>query len=73
MLTSFYHRSVLRCGRLAERKSGVENILPAERFREKICVRVSRIGYPGQPPRANCNLYRLRNDNVRILIGKLPS
>jgi hypothetical protein len=27
LLTGFYHRSVLRCGRLAERKSGVADIL----------------------------------------------
>ncbi len=38
LLTGFYHRSVLRCGRLAERKSGVADILSAERRREKICV-----------------------------------
>jgi hypothetical protein len=49
MLTGFYHRSVLRCGRLAERKSGVEGILSATRRREKVCVDLSRIGYPRQP------------------------
>ncbi len=49
MLTSFYHRSVLRCGCLAERKSGVRDILSATRYREKVCVDLSRIGYPGQP------------------------
>src|SRR5271169_1174415 len=49
MLTSFYHRSVLRCGRLAERKSGVADILSATRRREKFCVDLSRIGYPRQP------------------------
>ena len=49
MLTSFYHRSVLRCGRLAERKSGVADILSAQRRREKICKDMSRIGYPRQP------------------------
>ena len=30
MLAGFYHRSVLRCGRLAERKSGVARILAVE-------------------------------------------
>jgi hypothetical protein len=49
MLTGFYHRSVLRCGRLAERKSGVTNILPAELRQNKNCIDVSRIGYPRQP------------------------
>ena len=49
MLTSFYHRSVLRCGCLAERKSGVPNILSAERRHEKIRIDLSRIGYPRQP------------------------
>jgi hypothetical protein len=60
MLTSFYHRSVLRCGRLAERKSGVADILSAARRREKICVDLSRIGYPRQPARANRNLLPAR-------------
>ena len=46
MLTGFYHRSVLRCGRLAERKSGVVHILPARRGRKNICIDLSRIGYP---------------------------
>jgi hypothetical protein len=49
MLTSFYHRSVLRCGRLAERKSGVAAILSAQRRREKICIDLSLSGYPRQP------------------------
>jgi hypothetical protein len=49
MLTGFYHRSVLRCGRLAERKSGVTDILSATHRREKICVDLTRIGYPRQP------------------------
>ncbi len=49
MLTGFYHRSVLRCGCLAERKSGVVHILPAERACEHICVNLSRNGYPRQP------------------------
>jgi hypothetical protein len=38
MLAGFYHRSVLRCGCLAERKSGVGVILTAERARENICI-----------------------------------
>jgi hypothetical protein len=38
MLTGFYHRSVLRCGCLAERKSGVAHILSAALGRKKICV-----------------------------------
>jgi hypothetical protein len=49
MLTGFYHRSVLRCGCLAERKSGVTGILSATRRCEKICIDLSRIGYPRQP------------------------
>ncbi len=48
LLTGFYHRSVLRCGRLAERKSGVVHILPARRSRKNICEDLSRIGYPRQ-------------------------
>jgi hypothetical protein len=60
MLTSFYHRSVLRCGCLAERKSGVTDILSTARRREKNCMDLSRIGYPRQPARANRNLYGLR-------------
>jgi hypothetical protein len=65
MLTGFYHRSVLRCGRLAERKSGVGNILSAERRREKFCIGLSRIGYPRQPVPVNRNLYRLRKNLKR--------
>jgi hypothetical protein len=49
LLTGFYHRSVLRCGCLAERKSGVADILSAERRREKICIDLSLSGYPRQP------------------------
>jgi hypothetical protein len=50
LLTGFYHRSVLRCGCLAERKSGVAAILSVERGRENICIhQLSRIGYPRQP------------------------
>jgi hypothetical protein len=49
MLTGFYHRSVLRCGRLAERKSGVANILSVESRHEKIYIDLSRIEYPRQP------------------------
>jgi hypothetical protein len=62
MLTSFYHRSVLRCGCLAERKSGVADILSAVRRHEKICIHLSRIEYPRQPARANRNLYSLRKN-----------
>jgi hypothetical protein len=44
LLTGFYHRSVLRCGCLAERKSGVADILYQRRGRRKhICIAVSRI------------------------------
>jgi hypothetical protein len=51
VLTGFYHRSVLRCGRLAERKSGVEDILSAGRHCKNICAGLSRIEYPRQPGR----------------------
>lgn len=46
----FYHRSVLRCGCLAERKSGVTCILTAVRRRGQKCFELSRNGYPRQPP-----------------------
>jgi hypothetical protein len=59
LLTGFYHRSVLRCGCLAERKSGVAAILPAERFGEQKCGELLRIGYPRQPPRGYRNQYNL--------------
>ena len=49
MLTGFYHRSVLRCGRLAERRSGVLHILSAARPHGKNCVELSRIRHPRQP------------------------
>ena len=49
MLTGFYHRSVLRCGCLAERKSGVVNIVAARGNNENIYRDLSRIEYPGQP------------------------
>jgi hypothetical protein len=35
MLAGFYHRSVLRCGCLAERNSGVAGILTAARAAKK--------------------------------------
>jgi hypothetical protein len=57
MLTSFYHRSVLRCGRLAERKSGVADILSAARRPEKIYSDLSRIGYPLGSPRGRIAIY----------------
>ncbi len=46
LLAGFYHRSVLRCGYLAERESGVVPILAAGRWPEKKWFEVSRIGYP---------------------------
>jgi hypothetical protein len=56
MLAGFYHRSVLRCGRLAERNSGVNGILAAVRAVEKKSFDVSRIGYPGQREAGDLNL-----------------
>jgi hypothetical protein len=56
MVAGFYHRSVLRCGCLAERKSGVREILAAVCFRIWKCFALSRIGYPRQPVRAIRNL-----------------
>jgi hypothetical protein len=47
MLAGFYHRSVLRCGCLAERNPGVEGILTGLRVMGKKSYRLSRIEYPG--------------------------
>jgi hypothetical protein len=44
MLAGFYHRSVLRCGCLAERNPGVEGILTAEQRTEKKSFELSRTG-----------------------------
>jgi hypothetical protein len=44
MLAGFYHRSVLRCGCLAERNSGVEGILAAAQAAGKKSFKLSRIG-----------------------------
>jgi hypothetical protein len=44
LLAGFYHRSVLRCGRLAERNPGVEDILTAPRAAKKKSFELSRIG-----------------------------
>jgi hypothetical protein len=61
MLTGFYHRSVLRCGCLAERKSGVEGILTATRRAEKDSFRFVwrsclESDTPGQPTDIDRNL-----------------
>jgi hypothetical protein len=58
MLAGFYHRSVLRCGCLAERKSGVESILTAARAAEKKSFELSRIRYPGHRRRGEANLWK---------------
>jgi len=44
MLAGFYHRSVLRCGFLAERNPGVEGILTAANLTEKKSFELSRTG-----------------------------
>jgi len=44
ILAGFYHRSVLRCGCLAERNPGVEGILTGARTMEKKSFELSRIG-----------------------------
>jgi len=49
MLAGLCHRSVLRCGRLAERNSGVPHILAVRARRKKNCFAVSRIRHPRQP------------------------
>jgi hypothetical protein len=51
------HHSVLRCGRLAERKSGVTCILTAAAKWENNCVRMSRIRYSRQPAASHGNLW----------------
>ena len=56
MLAGLYHRSVLRCGCLAERNPGVEGILPAVRAAEKKRFAMSRIGYPRQRGAGDPNL-----------------
>jgi len=62
LLTGFYHRSVLRCGRLAERKSGVADILSASRASENIFVGLSRIEYSRQPGARKSQSKRTVND-----------
>jgi hypothetical protein len=44
MLAGFYHRSVLRCGCLAERNPGVEGMLTAAQRTKKKSFELSRIG-----------------------------
>ena len=69
MLAGFYHRSVLRCGCLAERKSGVTCILSAARQCENICLELSRIGYPGQPRGIIRNLLATERTNRKLSRG----
>jgi hypothetical protein len=57
LLAGFYHRSVLRCGCLAERNSGVAGILTAARPTENKSCELSRIRYPGQHGMRNSNLW----------------
>jgi len=57
LLAGFYHRSVLRCGCLAERNSGVAGILTAVRVTEKKSCELSRIRYPGQRGMRELNLW----------------
>jgi hypothetical protein len=66
LLTGFYHRSVLRCGCLAERKSGVADILSAPRASENISVGLSRIEYPRQPG-ARKSQSKMTVNNFQIL------
>jgi hypothetical protein len=61
MLAGFYHRSVLRCGCLAERNSGVGYILPGVREMEEKSFELSRSGYPGQRAARHANLSKRRN------------
>jgi len=66
MLTGFYHRSVLRCGCLAERDPGVEGILTGagvnrERNREKKLPIVTNRAPPGQRAFHNSNLWKARD------------
>jgi hypothetical protein len=57
MLAGFYHRSVLRCGFLAERNPGVEAILAAVCATQNKSSGLSRIGYPGQHEVPDPNLW----------------
>ena len=67
MLAGFYHRSVLRCGCLAERNSGVEGILAVAQAMGKKSFELSRIGYPGQRAVRDPNLWNAA-PSVRTLI-----
>src|ERR1700680_2672341 len=58
MLAGFYHRSVLRCGCLAERNPGVEGILAAKQATGKKSFKSSRIGYPGKRAVRDPNLLK---------------
>src|SRR6267143_6298874 len=63
MLAGFYHRSVLRCGCLAERNPGVECILAGARGMEKKSFKLSRIEYPVQHGERDANLWKAARSN----------
>jgi hypothetical protein len=63
MLAGFYHRSVLRCGCLAERNPGVECILTGARTMEKKSFELSRIEYPVQHGERDPNLWKAARCN----------
>jgi hypothetical protein len=63
MLAGFYHRSVLRCGCLAERDPGVECILTGARAMERKSFELSRIEYPGQHGERDANLWKAARSN----------
>jgi hypothetical protein len=63
MLAGFYHRSVLRCGCLAERNPGVEGILAGARTMEKKSFELSRIEYPVQHGERDANLWKATRFN----------
>jgi hypothetical protein len=63
MLAGFYHRSVLRCGCLAERNPGVKCILAGARTMEKKSFELSRIEYPVQHWERDPNLWEAARVN----------
>jgi hypothetical protein len=68
MLAGFYHRSVLRCGCLAERNPGVEGILTGAPEIGSVIVKKANdcreLGTPGQRGLHNSNLWNLRGSAV---------
>jgi hypothetical protein len=67
LLAGFYHRSVLRCGCLAERNPGVASILTAARATVKKSGELSRTGYLRQHGMRDPNLWNSAPTGARSI------